>query len=335
MDYTLSQLAETLGAQLRGDANHVISSVDTLVRADSAAISFFSNRRYRPQLLATEAGAVLIHPRYADECTTNVLLLDNPYLGYARVAALLNPAPEQPVGQHPSAIIDASVECADGVWIGPHAVIEADCRIGTHAFIGPGCIIGPGVTIGAHSKLVARVTILERVQIGTRVTIHPGVVIGAQGFGIANDNGIWINIPQLGGVRIGDDVDIGANSCIDRGALEDTVIEQGVKIDNHVQIGHNVRIGQHSAVAGCVAIAGSAQIGQRCTIGGTSAVSGHLEIADDVHLTGGTNVPNSIREPGVYSSTLPLQGNREWRRNMARVKHLDELAKRVRALEGK
>lgn len=335
MKFTLGQLAERLGAQLRGDASLRVSKVDTLERAQPNSISFFSNRRYRSQLLVTHAGAVLINAKDLSDCATNALVLDNPYLGYARVATWLNPEPQVLGGRHASAVVDASAEVASSAWIGPHCVIGANSKIGENCSLGPSCVVDAGAIIGADCRLIARVTILANVVVGARVTMHPGVVIGAQGFGIANDDGVWVNIPQLGGVLIGDDVDIGANSCIDRGALEDTVIEQGVKIDNHVQIGHNVRIGAHTAIAGCVAIAGSAQIGKRCTIGGTSAVSGHLEIVDDVHLTGGTNVPNSIREPGVYSSTLPLQGNREWRRNMARVKHLDELVKRVRALEEK
>ena len=238
-------------------------------------------------------------------------------------------------GIHPTAVVakDASVDTS--AQVGAHVVIDSGASVAAGAFVGAGCVIGPRSRVGEGTRLVARVTLLEQVEVGDRCVLHPGVVIGTQGFGIANDNGVWVNIPQLGRVVIGNDVDIGANSCVDRGALEDTIVGDGVKIDNHVQIGHNVQIGEHTAVAGCVAIAGSARIGKRCTVGGTSAISGHLEITDDVHLTGGTNVPNSIKEPGIYSSTLPLQSNRDWRRNMARVKHLDELARRVRKLEDK
>ncbi|MEM7408054.1 MAG: UDP-3-O-(3-hydroxymyristoyl)glucosamine N-acyltransferase [Pseudomonadota bacterium] len=333
MQTTLQELAERLGAELRGDGAQVIRRVDTLERADAFAISFYTNRRYRAQLDATRAGAVLLTAADVELSPVPTLVLDNPYLGYARVAGWLNPAAPASPGVHPSAVVDPSAEIAADATVGPLAVIEADVRVGARAVVGPACVVGHRCRIGADTRLIARVTMLYDVQVGDRVTIHPGVVLGAQGFGIANDDGVWVNIPQLGNVIIGNDVDIGANTCIDRGALDDTRIEDGVKIDNHVQIGHNVQIGQHTAIAGCVAIAGSARIGARCTIGGTSAVSGHLEIADDVHLTGGTNVPNSIREAGVYSSTLPLQSNRDWRRNMARVKHLDELAKRVRRLE--
>ena len=335
MEITLAKLADELEADLRGDPNCKVARVDTLERADAGAISFFSNRRYRAQLVATRAAAVLINAADAGDCPAHALILDNPYLGYARVAAWLNPQPALIPGVHASAIIAADAQVDAGAQVGPHVVVESGARIAAGAVIGAGCVIGSNATIGVETRLVARVTLLDHVEVGARCVLHPGVVIGTQGFGIANDNGVWVNIPQLGRVVIGDDVDIGANSCVDRGALEDTVIANGVKIDNHVQIGHNVQIGEHTAVAGCVAIAGSARIGKRCTIGGTSAVSGHLEIADDVHLTGGTNVPNSIKEAGIYSSTLPLQSNREWRRNMARVKHLDELARRVRKLEDK
>lgn len=335
MVLTIGEIARQLGAGVRGDESCEIDRVETLERAGAGAVSFFSNRRYRPQLLDTRASAVLVAEGDADDCPTNALIVANPYVGYARVARLLNPLPEAATGVHPSAVVDPSAQVDASAWIGPRVVLEAGVSIGARASIGPGCVIQERVSIGADCRLDANVTLCHDVELGERVTIYPGAVIGADGFGIANDGGRWIKIPQLGRVIIGDDVDIGANTCIDRGALEDTRIGQGVKIDNHVQIGHNVQIGNNTAVAGCVAIAGSARIGERCTIGGSSSVSGHLEIADDVHLTGGTNVPNNIKEPGIYSSTLPLQPNLNWRKNMARVKHLDELARRVRALENK
>lgn len=329
----LGDIAVYLDAQFQGNANHEIGRVDTLERAGPDALSFFSNRRYRPQLLATEAGAVLVAVDDAEDCPCDALIVANPYVGYARAARLLNPLPPCPAGVHPSAFVDSSAVVAATASIGANVVIEANVAVGERVNVGPGCVIGAGCALGADSRLVANVTLCAGVRIGERVTLQPGVVIGADGFGIANDEGRWINIPQLGSVVLGDDVDVGANSCIDRGALEDTLIGDGVKIDNHVQIGHNVRIGDHTAVAGCVAIAGSAHIGAHCTIGGSSAVSGHLEIVDNVHLTGGTNVPNNIKEAGIYSSTLPLQTNLNWRKNMARVKQLDDIARRVKALE--
>lgn len=333
MAMRLGELAACLGADLHGDPDCLIERIDTLERAGPGAVSFFANRRYRAQLLATRASAVIVAAGDRQDCPAHVLVMGNPYVGYARAAALLNPEPEAPRGIHAQAVVDASATVHPQAWVGPGAVVEADAELAEAVFVGPGCIIGAGCRIGAGSRLIARVVLCAGVRLGARVTVHPGAVLGADGFGIANDGGVWIRVPQLGGVVVGDDVDIGANTCIDRGALEDTVIGTGVKIDNHVQIGHNVRIGEHTAIAGCVAIAGSARIGARCTVGGSSAISGHLEIADDVHLTGGTNVPNSIREPGVYSSTLPLQTNLNWRKNMARVKQLDELARRLRALE--
>ncbi|MBT6272873.1 MAG: UDP-3-O-(3-hydroxymyristoyl)glucosamine N-acyltransferase [Chromatiales bacterium] len=331
----LGELAERLGARLQGDARCVIERIDTLERATAGAVSFFANRRYRAQLRETSASAVIVAAGDVEDCPSNALVMDNPYVGYARAARLLNPLPDQPYGVHPSASVAPDAVVHATAWIGPNAVIESGAAVGAGCFIGPVCVLSEGVSVGEDCYLTARVTLMAGVRLGARVTIHPGAVLGADGFGIANDDGVWVKVPQLGIVRVGDDVDIGANTCIDRGALEDTIIADGVKIDNHVQIGHNVRIGAHTAVAGCVAIAGSAKIGERCTVGGSSAISGHLDIADDVHLTGGTNVPNSIPEAGVYSSALPLQTNRAWRKSMVRVKQLDDLARRLRALETK
>jgi UDP-3-O-[3-hydroxymyristoyl] glucosamine N-acyltransferase len=262
-------------------------------------------------------------------------VVSNPYLGYARVAAML--APEQPAchGIHSTAYVSEGATVDASAYIGPHAVVEDDASVGARSHIGPGCIIGRGATIGADCLLRANVTICHGVRVGDRALMHPGVVIGADGFGIANDGGVWVKVPQLGAVTIADDVEIGANTTIDRGALADTVIEQGVKLDNLIQIGHNVRIGAHTAIAAGVAIGGSATIGKRCTIGGASSIAGHLEIADDVHLTATSSVPNSITEPGIYSSGMPIQDNRSWRRNVARLRQLDDMARRLRRLEKK
>jgi UDP-3-O-[3-hydroxymyristoyl] glucosamine N-acyltransferase len=212
-------------------------------------------------------------------------------------------------------------------------VVEEQARVGARSHIGPGCVISRGATIGDDCTLKANVTICHDVRIGDRALLHPGVVVGADGFGIANDGGVWVKVPQLGVVVIGDDVEIGANTTIDRGALADTVIEEGVKLDNLIQIGHNVRIGAHTAIAAGVAIGGSATIGKRCTIGGAASIAGHLEIADDVHLTATSAVPKSISEPGLYSSGMPIQDNRTWRRNVVRMRQLDEMAKRLKGLE--
>jgi len=260
--------------------------------------------------------------------------MDNPYLGYARAAALLNPPARQAGGIHPQAWISDGAQVDPSAWVGPQAVVEAGSKVGAGSYLGPGCVLERNVVIGQGTRLVANVTICATVTIGDRGLIHPGVVIGADGFGIANDEGVWVKVPQLGSVRIGDDVEIGANTAIDRGALEDTVIENGVKLDNLVQVGHNVHIGEHTAIAGCAAIAGSARIGRRCTVGGMVAIAGHLEIADDVHLTACSAVPRSIPKPGIYSSGMPIQDNKAWRRTIARLRQLDELARRVKELEG-
>ncbi len=329
----LSALAEALGAELIGAGDNDVQRVATLERAGPGDISFLSNRRYRRLLPATRAGGVLLAAEDAAACPVPALVMANPYLGYARAAALLQPPRERVPGVHASAAIDAAAQVHESARIDAHAVLAAGARVGARAYIGPGCVIGEGAVVGEDCELVARVTLCHDVVLGRRVIAHPGVVIGADGFGIANDDGVWVKIPQLGSVRIGDDVEIGANTTIDRGAIDDTVIEEGVKIDNQVQIGHNVHVGAHTAVAGCVAIAGSAHIGCRCTIGGAASIGGHLEIADDVHLTATSAVANSIKEPGIYSSGMPVQENRVWRRNVIRMRQLDELWRKVRQLE--
>ena len=333
MSITLESLARTLGAELHGDGSIAVAGVATLEGAGPGHVSFLSNRRYRRQLEATRAGAVILGPEDLAACPVPALVMRNPYLGYARTAALLNPVRPLEPGIDASASVAADARVDAGAQVCPLAVIEAGARVAAGAFIGPGCVLGRDTAVGEDSRLVARVTLCAGVELGRRVIIHPGAVIGADGFGIANDDGVWVKIPQLGGVRIGDDVEVGANTTIDRGALEDTVIERGVKIDNQVQVGHNVRIGENTAVAGCVAIAGSARIGRRCTIGGAASIAGHLDIADDVHLTATSAVANSIPEAGIYSSGMPVQENRLWRRNVIRMRQLDELWRRVRQLE--
>ena len=316
-----------------GDPDVVIDRVAVLDAAGPSTVTFLSNRRYRPYLESTQAGAVILAPEYVDACPVPALVLDNPYLGYARVAALLSPVAEAAPCTASSAVIDSSATVAPDASVGPHCVIEAGASLGAGTCLGAGSFLGRGSSIGSYGRIAPRVAICRGVHIGARVIVHPGAVIGADGFGIANDDGIWVKIPQFGGVRIGDDVEIGANTTIDRGALEDTVIEDGVKLDNLIQIGHNVHIGAHTAIAACTAIGGSARIGSRCTIAGAVSIAGHLEIADDVHLTATSAVPNTIREAGVYSSGMPVQENRAWRRNMARLRQLDDMARRLRAIE--
>ncbi len=335
MSYRLGDLAERIGAGLLGDPEIVIDRVAALDVAGPHAVTFLSNRRYRPYLDSTQAGAVILAPEFADSCPVPALVLDNPYLGYARAATLLSPPADREPSIAASAVIDASAMVAPDASVGAGCVIEAGASVGVGTFLAAGSFLGQGSSIGPYGHIAARVVVCQGVRIGARVIIHPGAVVGADGFGIANDDGVWVKIPQFGGVRIGDDVEIGANTTIDRGALEDTVIENGVKLDNLIQIGHNVHIGAHSAIAACTAIGGSARIGRRCTIAGAVSIAGHLEIADDVHLTATSAVPNSIREAGVYSSGMPIQENRVWRRNIARMRQLDDMARRLRAIERK
>ena len=335
MGLSLGELARRLGAELHGDATCEVFAVATLEGARPGDLSFFSNRRYKTQLRSTAASAVILAPSDAPACPVATLTLDNPYLGYARAVSWLSPASKTPAGIHATAAIADGVLVAPSASIGPQSVLESGVVVGEGAFIGPGCVVGRDSRVGPESTLVANVSIGHRVSIGARVLIHPGVVVGADGFGLANNDGVWEKVPQLGGVQIEDDVEIGANTTIDRGALDDTVIEQGVKLDNQIQIAHNVRIGANTAIAGCVAIAGSVRIGKRCTIGGASAISGHLELTDDVHITGASNVRKSINEPGIYSSGMAVQDNKSWRRMHARLMRLEDMARRIKALEDK
>ncbi len=324
MTVRLGELAVRFGCQLRGDPELRVEAVSTLEAGRPGTVTFLANARYRKFLPATRATAVIVEPLYATECPGAALLSANPYATYARVATLLHPTPQAPAGVHATAVIAADASIALSASIGPLVVIEAGVRIGERAVIGPGCVLQAGAAVGADSRLVARVTLGRDTVIGERGTFHPGCVIGADGFGFAREKAGWIKVPQLGAVRIGDDVEIGANTTIDRGAIEDTVIEEDVKLDNQIQIGHNVRIGAHTAIAGCVGISGSTIVGKRCMIGGAVGIAGHLTIADDVMITGLSLVSRSITKPGIYSSALPLEDARLFRRNAARFRHLDE-----------
>ncbi len=330
---TLGQLAEYVDGRVRGDTGCVISGVATLQNARAGDISFLSNPRYAKHLPATAASAVILSEDYLDGCATHALVASDPYLAYARIAALLVPVRPRAEGRHPRAVIHPASDVHPSAWIDANAVIEEQVQIAAGATIGPGCVVARGSVIGEGSRLLANVSVGERTRIGKRAVIHPGVVIGSDGFGFANAGGLWVKVPQLGAVTIGDDVEIGANTTIDRGSLDDTVIEDGVKLDNQIQVAHNVHIGAHTAIAGCTGIAGSARIGARCTIGGGVGIVGHTEIADDVHITGMSFVAHSIREPGLYSSGTPLEPNRDWRKNYARFHQLDDMARRLRRLE--
>jgi UDP-3-O-[3-hydroxymyristoyl] glucosamine N-acyltransferase len=332
---SLADLAARLELPYRGDGSVSIEGVATLQNATPGRLSFLANPRYRRYLADTRAAAVVIAPQDEEHCTVPALISSNPYAAYARAATLLYPPAPAQRGVHASAWVDPGARLSEDAWIGPMAVVEAGAVIEAGAQVGPGCVIGAGARVGEHSRLVSRVTLCHGVRIGRRALIHPGVVIGSDGFGIANEAGRWIKVPQVGSVVIGDDVEIGANTSIDRGAVEDTVLEDGVKLDNQIQVGHNVRIGAHTAIAGCVGIAGSARIGSHCAIGGGAGILGHLELADHVQVTAMTLVTRSITEPGVYSSGVPAQPGKAWNRSYARFRELDKLTRRVRELERK
>lgn len=333
VSHTVASLAAKFGLTFKGDGQHVIRGVGTLAGANPDQLSFLSNSKYSAQLGGTRAGAVVLRQEDLSDCSTNALIAADPYVAYAHLAALFERLPEAPAGVHPSAVVAAGARISPSASIGPCCVIADGAVVENHAVLGPHCIIGEDCTVGANSRLVARVTLVTRVTLGKRVLVHPGAVIGSDGFGLAFDRDHWVKLPQLGGVRIGDDCEIGANTTIDRGALDDTVLEEDVRLDNQIQIAHNVHVGAHTAMAGCAAVAGSARIGRYCMIGGNAGVLGHLELADRVTITAKSLVTHSIREAGDYSSGTPLQENRQWRKNAARFKHLDEYARRLSALE--
>jgi UDP-3-O-[3-hydroxymyristoyl] glucosamine N-acyltransferase len=329
----LAELAVRFGCELRGDPDIEISCVAPLGAATPGSISFLANPRKRRQLRETRASAVIVDAASAVDSPVPVLVTAYPHACFARVAALLYPQPVAEPGRHPSAVIATDAQIDPSAHIGPQCVIGAGARIGPRAVLGPACIVDPGAVLGADVHLVARVTVCRDVALGDRCIVQPGAVIGADGFGYAPERGAWVKVPQVGSVRIGADVEIGANTTIDRGAIGDTVIEEGVKLDNQIQIGHNVVIGAHTAMAACVGVAGSTIIGRRCQIGGAVGIVGHLTICDDVVVTGYTMVANSIATPGVYSSGLPATAAADWRRTVGRLRRLDGMASRLRAVE--
>lgn len=333
--YTLREIAARLGGTVIGDPDTAIDRVATLENAQAGAIAFLANERYAPWLKTTGASAVILAPHMRDATELPRIVCDNPYAFFARVSALLNPAPPAVPGIHPTAVIDATARIDASAEIGPLVAVGADVAVGAGCIIGPGCVLGDGVKLGEATRLHANVTIYHDCIIGSRVILHSGVVIGADGFGIAFAEDRWVKVPQIGRVVIGDDVEIGANTTVDRGAIEDTVIEEGVKLDNLIQVAHNVRIGAHTAVAACAGIAGSAKIGRFCRIGGSSGIAGHITIADHVEISAHTLITKSIDRPGTYSGAYPFDANREWRRNAAHLRHLAELADRIRELERK
>jgi UDP-3-O-[3-hydroxymyristoyl] glucosamine N-acyltransferase len=334
MTVSLGELAVRFGCTLKGDPDARVSHVATLEGAGADALTFLANPRFRRFLANTKAGAVVLESRFAQECPVPALLARNPYATYARIAAVLHPPPPVAPGRHATAVVDPSAALDPTASIGAHAVIGARVRIGARVVIGPGCVVLDGASVGADTRLTANVTVCASVVVGERCLLHPGVVIGADGFGIAPDQGEWVKIPQVGSVRVGDDVEIGANTTIDRGAIEDTVIGEGVKLDNQIQIAHNVQIGAHTAIAGCTGVSGSTIIGKRCMIGGQVGIAGHLTICDDVVLTGRSFVSGNIHKPGYYASGIPVDEAARFRKNAARFYQLDELFREVRKLRG-
>jgi len=334
MPLRLAELAVRFGCELQGDPDALVERVAPLQEASAGSLAFLANPRYRRFLAGTRATAVVLDASAAADCPVAALVTRNPYATYARIAQLLHPSPPVEAGRHPSAVVEDGAQVDASAWIGPLAYVASGAAIGPRAFVGPGSVVLAGARVGADTRLVARITLCEGVRIGERCLLHPGCVIGADGFGQAPDAGVYVKVPQVGSVVLGNDVEVGANTTIDRGAIGDTLIGDGVKIDNQVQIGHNVRVGEHTVIAGCTGISGSAVIGRRCMIGGMVGVVGHLEICDDVAITGRTMVSSSIRQPGVYSSALHADEAKRFRRNAARFQQLDELARRVRRLEG-
>ncbi len=335
MAVTLAELAQHFGGRIRGKPDLRIEGVAALDTAGPHDIVYVASKKYLKLLSRTSAGAVILTEADVKHYSGVALIVENPHLCYAQIATLLNPVSAFIPGVHPTAVVDKGTHIAPTAGIGPHVVIEAGADIGAGAFIGPGCYIGHKVIIGNYTRLVAYVVINPDCTIGSDCILHPGSIIGCDGFGYANNGKKWVKVPQLGRVTIGNDVEIGANTTIDRGALGDTVIGHGVKLDNLIQIAHNVQIGDHTAIAACVGIAGSAKIGRRCTIGGQAGILGHLEIADDVHVTATTLVTSSITQSGTYSSNLKASPLEKWRKNVARLHHLDEMGRRLRQLEEK
>ena len=321
MRVTVAHIVARLGGEAVGNAELAVDRIATLEAATPTSIGFLANPRYRSQLASTQAACVIVAPALKDEAAARgaAIVTPDPYLYYARLSQwwVGHLRPAGACGIHPSAVVDVSA------------------AVHPTASIGPLACIGPGASIGADTRIGARVVVSDGCHIGARCIVHAGAVIGADGFGFAPNEGTWEKIEQLGGVRIGNDVEIGANTCIDRGALDDTVIEDGVKLDNLVQIGHNVRVGAHTAMAGCVGIAGSARIGAHCTLGGGAIVLGHLELTDHVHVSASTTITHSIREPGQYSGVFPFDDNAAWEKNAATLRQLHALRDRLRALEKK
>jgi len=333
--YTLAQISEFLDASLDGDASHCIEKIATLANAKETDIAFLANKKYRAQLDDTQAGAVIISEKEANLFSGNKLVVKDAYIAYAKLAQMMDTTPACASGVHPSAVVDSTAQLGENVSIAANAVISAGVILGDNVQIGAGSFVGENTKIAQGTKLWANVSVYHDIEIGENCLFQSGAVIGSDGFGYANEAGKWIKIPQLGRVIIGNRVEIGANTTIDRGALDDTVIHDDVILDNQIQIAHNVEIGQGSAMAACSVIAGSTKMGKYCQVAGLVGINGHIEICDGVMLTGMTMVTKSITEPGAYSSGMPHTTNKEWRRNMAHFRNLSDFKERIKSLEEK
>lgn len=333
--FTLAELAEKFNGVIQGSSEVCVTGLASLQAATESDLSFLANAQYKKFLVETKAAAVLLTAEQAEGFVGNALIVKDPYLTYAKISYLFDTKPKLKVGIHPTACVADTATVDPTASIGAYAVIEANAVIGAGVTIGAHSFIGERCSIDDDGWLAPRVTLYHDVKIGKRVVIQSGAVLGGEGFGFAVDKGDWFRIAQIGGVTLGDDVEIGANTTVDRGALADTVIGNDVKLDNQIMIGHNVQIGDHTAMAACVGISGSTKIGKRCIIGGSVGMAGHLEICDNVILTGMTMVTRSISEPGTYSSGTSMQTSVEWRKSVARFRHLDDMARRLQQLERK
>jgi UDP-3-O-[3-hydroxymyristoyl] glucosamine N-acyltransferase len=331
--FRLAEIVARFGGELVGDQDVVVRQIGTLSGAGPGELSFLAHPKYRSELAATRAAAVIVSESERGATVLPRIVCRDPYAYFARVSTLFNPPAPSVPGVHPTAVVSPEAHVAPSASLGPGCVVERGARIGEGVALEAGCVVGAEASIDRDSRLHPHVTIGARCVVGARAILHAGVVIGADGFGFAPEGGEWIKIPQVGRVVIGDDVEIGANTTVDRGAIDDTVIEDGVKIDNQVQIGHNCRIGAHTAIAGCAGIAGSTRIGQHCLIGGAAMIGGHLDIADRVVITASSGVSKSISAAGVYSSAVPAIDARAWRRTLALLRNLERLADRIRELE--
>jgi UDP-3-O-[3-hydroxymyristoyl] glucosamine N-acyltransferase len=334
MALTLREIVAKLGGEAVGEAAAPLTGVATLDSAGPADIAFLANPNYRGRLATTRAGAVILGPGDRDAGRMPRIVAENPYAYYARTVALFHPERKGTPGVHPTAQLAPGATVAASAEVGPYVVIGAGASVGDGAVIGAHCVLGDGVAVGADTRLHPRVTIYERCTLGARCIVHSGVVIGADGFGMAREAGRWLKIPQVGAVRIGDDVEIGANTAIDRGALDDTIVGDGVKLDNLIQVGHNCVIGAHTVIAGCTGISGSVTIGRDCLIGGGVGIVGHITICDGVTISGFSFVTKPITQPGTYTSGMPVMPHGAWLRNAAQLRHLDELARLVKKKSG-